>query len=161
MRPVLVAVLLVFVAASAHAQKHPKCIGDPPDSTLTAAGPVYRNCEVDTPAKPLTKTLKPNWGTMPLSLPVGRCLVAGFTFVIDTLGVPEENTIRPQPHNSPEVEEVVLDLVKRWRFEPATLEGRAVRQFSIYRTAFGSYSMPSGRSGGSPSSMPPVMACRP
>jgi len=53
---------------------------------------------------------------------------------IDERGRPHE--VRVRQGLAPELDEAAIDAVKRWRFEPATLEGKAVPSTHIIRIQF-------------------------
>ncbi|MBI5600811.1 MAG: hypothetical protein HY944_04525 [Gemmatimonadetes bacterium] len=81
---------------------------------------------------------------------------ADFTFVVDTLGVPDPLTIRDVTATSIDFQQAVRDVIPRLRYEPAQLNGAPVRQIVAYRQSVGIRvvisSSPSGRP---PTSRPP------
>ena len=162
MKCTIILCAIAVCAVRAEAQKGAKCVGDRPDSSITVDAPVYRNCEVDLPANMLKPPTPPNRGATFLgAIPVGRCLYAGFTFVVDTMGRLELSTVRPHWKNSPEVEETVLTWLQRTHWEPALLDNHPVRQATEIRLAFGRVMVQGGQRGTWPPSRPTQPATRP
>lgn len=134
----LVAVLATCVATPAMAQKGKgKCTGTAPDSVMLLSGVVYRDCDVDKPAKRKGGEPKfrfqPNGGGVPRE----SCYTAEFQFVIDTTGTIEPASVRPSPTNDRDLEEAVSAVLGTMRFEPARLGQEPVRQVSTYRATVG------------------------
>jgi hypothetical protein len=101
----------------------------PEDSVHLAAGPVYRDCSVDTRARLSTPNIRTEYkpSTMP---PPGRvaCYSAQIRFVVDIHGIPETETAKVVRANDPGFGEAVLATLSSWRYEPAKYQGEAVRQ---------------------------------
>ena len=96
------------------------------DSVWLAAGPVYRECEVDRPARLLNPTVPSEY--LPPENVIQRCLTAVIYVVVDTSGSPELNTARIARTNAPEFGRALLRRAQSWLFEPARKSGVAVRQ---------------------------------
>ncbi len=128
---VLVLGLLLAGPAGAQEKGKNRCTGELPDSTLLEAGPVYRDCEVDRPARLRTADLPVDY-TPPANLGGSRCLRAEFQFVVDTLGHPEPPTVRPGRSNDRGLESALRATVPQLRYEPARLGNRRVRQVVVY-----------------------------
>jgi len=103
------------------------------DSVFAVGGPVYRECAVDRPAKLLTADIHPAFNptdTRP------RCYSASVEFVVDSMGKPEQATARLLKANDNDLAAAMLAVLKLWRYDPATLDGRHVRQIvTVSRTA--------------------------
>jgi hypothetical protein len=128
--------LLVLAAVPATAQQlRRRCTGEPPDSSALQTGPVYRDCEVDRPARLRTGDLPVDF-TPPAGNPgSGRCYRAEFQFVVDTTGRPEPLTVRPGRSNDRGLEDALRGSLDQLRYEPARLANRRVRQVVIYSRA--------------------------
>jgi hypothetical protein len=135
--PLVLALLLAAGELSGQEKKRGRCSGDPPDPAWMAAGPVYRDCEVDRKAE-----LRGSEPRLPYTPPVtgsssGRCYSAELEFVVDTAGVPELSTVRARPANDRDVEEAMRAVLPMRRYQPALLQERPVRQIVVYRVALG------------------------
>jgi hypothetical protein len=102
-----------------------------------AAGPVFRDCEVDRKAE-----LRGSEPRLPYTPPAtgsssGRCYSAELEFVVSAAGEPELSTVRARPANDPDMEQAMRSLLPMRRYQPALLEGRPVRQLVVYRVALG------------------------
>jgi hypothetical protein len=95
------------------------------DSVFAVGGPVYRECAVDHAAKLLTSDIHPEF--RPAS-PRPQCYSADVEFVVDSMGKPEQATARVVKANDDEFATSVLSVLTRWKYDPATLDGRRVRQ---------------------------------
>jgi hypothetical protein len=98
-----------------------------------AAGPVFRDCEVDRKAE-----LRGSEPRLPYSPPasggtLGRCFRAELELVVDAAGEPELWTVRARPANDPDMEVAMRSLLPMRRYQPATLDGQPVRQVVIYK----------------------------
>jgi len=135
MRLGLIVLASTVVSASARAQNSSsQCTGTEPDSTLTAALPLYRDCDVDKPARP--KGRPPRLSLTSRHAGDG-CIAAEFDIIVDTLGIPEPVILRADKENDSEMADAVRASLASLRFEPAKLGGRPVRQVVVYRqTAF-------------------------
>jgi len=156
--PLLLALLGAFaLVPSTEAQERKgKCTGEPPDSAWFAAGPVYRDCEVDRKADL-------RGGAPRLGFPSGdlvprkECYRASLDFVVDERGQPEMQTVRPVPGNDRELEDAMRAVLPSLQYRPAEREGVAVRQLVVYATKV-AVSVTATRSGGQPS---PISSRRP
>ncbi len=132
-----------------------KCLDTPVDS-VPGGVPAYQACHVDREAQPRGSAPRLDWTPPSSGLRDGSCLRAEFTFVVDTLGVPEPRTMRDVTATSIDFQQAVRDVIPRLRYEPALLNGAPVRQVVTYRQSLAVRvvisSSPSGRP---PSSRPP------
>ncbi len=117
-------------------QRKGRCTGETPDSAWLAAGPVYRDCEVDRKASLRGSPPKPQLSAG-ARLPNKECYHAGFEFVVDTSGVPELGTVRPHPRNDQFLEDAVRAQLPQLRYEPARRDGLAVRQLVVFEQSVG------------------------
>jgi hypothetical protein len=124
--------LLVLFAVPLAGQSKRPCTGEAPDSALLAGGPVYRDCEVDRPARLRTVDLPVDYRPPAGGLGGTRCLRAGFQFVVDTIGRAEITTVRPAAGNDRGLEDVLRGTLERLRYEPARHQGGKVRQVVVY-----------------------------
>ena len=103
------------------------------DSTFIAGAPLYRECAVDVKATNVTR------GTGPLSRPPGPlregCYSAELRFVVDTNGVPERRTARILGTNDSSYADAVVATLPSWRYRPARIKTRPVRQVVTEREA--------------------------
>jgi hypothetical protein len=132
---VFLALLLVPGELSGQEKKRGRCSGDPPDPAWMAAGPVYRDCEVDRKAE-----LRGSEPRLPYTPPAtgsssGRCYSAELEFVVDTAGVPVLSTVRERASNDRGMEEAMRAILPVRRYQPARLDGQPVRQLVVYRSA--------------------------
>jgi hypothetical protein len=134
MKPLLKLVLLLLCAGSLSAQKPKRdCTGDPPDSAWSARSPVYRNCEVDKQAEMRGTPPRANFEAPPGGMS-GKCYKAEFQFVVDSVGAVEQNTVRTRSTNDKELEDAVRATLPMFKFSPAELAGRPVRQVVLYKS---------------------------
>ena len=146
-------VFFLVVHHAALAQKaHGHCSGGKLDSLWLAAGPVYRDCEVDRKAELRGNAPRLNY-TPPLDGP--RCRQVELEFVVDTLGQPELSTLRTRSANAPSFEDAVREVVPSLHYLPARLADRPVRQLVVYKEGIVSVIVVS------PSGMPPRAPPRP
>ena len=80
---------------------------------------------------------------------------ADFKFVVDTLGVPEVETIRDVTATNMGFQQAVRDVIPRLRYEPALLNGAPVRQMVAYQQTVGVRVVMSSSPSGRPSSSRP------
>lgn len=102
------------------------CVPTHLDSAWLAAGRVYRDCEVDRPARLLNPTVPTNY--LPPANVIQRCLTALVYVVVDTTGAPELSTARIARTNAPEFARALLRIAQSWLFQPALKRGVPVRQ---------------------------------
>ncbi|NOT07697.1 MAG: hypothetical protein HOP28_05745, partial [Gemmatimonadales bacterium] len=136
-----------------------KCTGAPPDSLALAAGPVYRDCEVDKKADLRSRNLVLNYLALPTTPPADdRCLRAEFQFVVDTLGRVELPTVALTSANSTALADMIRPIVDSLRYRPARLADRPVRQVVVFGSAVPALSevMGSARVGRATSSTRPT-----
>ena len=97
------------------------------DSAYAVAGPVYRDCAVDRPARQTNNDIRPDW--RPSSpAPRNGCYFAELQFVVDAAGRPERGTVNIVRTNDQTFADAWLTTVPNWRFEPAVRGGVPVRQ---------------------------------
>ena len=136
MRVVGILVLLILGATPLAAQKSKRrCTGEAPDSALLHRGPVYRDCDVDHPARLRTVDLPLDYNPPTGGLGSTRCLRAEFQFVIDTIGRVEQATVRPGNSNDRGLENAVRTNLGQLRYEPARKAGAKVRQVVVFARA--------------------------
>jgi hypothetical protein len=102
------------------------CVPTRLDSAWLAAGTVYRDCDVDRPARLLNPTVPTNY--LPPADVIQRCLTALIYVVVDTHGTPELSTARIARTNAPEFARALLRTAQSWLFQPALKRGVPVRQ---------------------------------
>jgi hypothetical protein len=128
--------LLLLVAAPLSAQTSKRrCTGEAPDSAALHLGPVYRDCEVDRPARLRTVDLPVDYNPPTGGLGGTRCLRAEFQFVVDTTGRAELASVRPGSSNDRGLENAIRGSLPQVRYEPARLAGAKVRQVVVYARA--------------------------
>ena len=121
----LVAVFMLAIPVEAQKRKD-KCAGLPPDSVELAGGMVYRDCDVDKPAKLRSNEPRIAFRPQTSGIPRSRCYAAEFQFVVDTLGDVELPTVRPNPSNDRDLESAIVAEWTRLKFQPARLAQVAV-----------------------------------
>lgn len=112
------------------------------DSALVAAGPVYRECEVDQRATLITQ---PRIDFQPRASVREPCFRAEFEVVVDERGNVLPETVRWIRVNDGSFQEAIQATLSRWKYQPATKGGYAVRQLMR-----GKYAMVLVRSGAAP-----------
>ncbi len=126
--------VLLLGTTRVDAQGNRPCTGEPPDSTMLLGGPVYRDCEVERPAR-MRSTDFPIDFTPTGVAPAGGCYRVAFQFVVDSMGRPETTTVTPLPGNDRVLEDAVLPGLPQLRYQAALLGGARVRQIVVYRRA--------------------------
>lgn len=100
------------------------------DSVHLASGPVYRECGVDRVAELDARSVQLE--LLPAALLPGAgtagCLRAEVELVVGEDGLPERGTWRLMSANQPLYGDAVMKSVPGWRYRPAELGGRPVRQ---------------------------------
>lgn len=133
MKPILFVALLLCVTASVEAQRgRGSCSGSPVDPAVIS-GVVYRDCDVDRPARERGGGPRIAWTPSPSEAPAGGCFRADFEFVVDSTGAVEPMTIRHVTSNSASFAEAVRASLTGKRYEPARLEENRVRQLVVHR----------------------------
>lgn len=97
------------------------------DSVYLAGGPVYRDCAVERRATPVDRA-RPELDLTDPPLGGKACYIVELEFVVDTAGVPEEGTTTVVRTNNPDLASAIVAVVPRWRYRPATINGKPVRQ---------------------------------
>lgn len=139
--------LLVVIGSGLEAQRSTgRCTGTPVDP-LVVAGPVYRDCDVDRPARLRGTAPQPAWTPSSSEMVDGRCFRAEYQFVTDSLGVPDLTTLQAGSSNNLAYGEAVRATLGALRYEPALLEGRPVQQVVVYRQSVAIRVSPSATGG--------------
>lgn len=127
MRSLLVLTVFLLLADSAFAQRQRgACTGEPTDSVTMAVTPIYRDCEVDRPAK-VRSAIRPFF--RPASSGLGtQCYRTELEFVVNAEGRPELDDVRVVSGNSPDLAEAVRAALLSVQYDPAILDGQPVRQ---------------------------------
>lgn len=103
------------------------CGLQPADSVFAAAGPVYRDCAVDTKAQAVTPNAR--FDFEPTRGRSGNaCYTAEVEFVVNEGGSPETNTARIVHTNDQTFAQAFLTAIATWRYRPAVKAGHPVRQ---------------------------------
>ena len=98
------------------------------DSVYARSAPVYRDCAVDRPAQPVTTPVNYTPPSGGRTQPGVTCYTAEVQFVVGVDGRPERGTTRLVRTNEPSLGNSLLQSIEGWRYSPAMLEGRPVRQ---------------------------------
>lgn len=141
--------------ASAGNAGRPRACGlQPADSVFAAAGPVYRDCAVDSKAQPVTPNTKfdfqPERGAAP-----DACYTAEVEFVVNEAGSPEAKTARVLHTNDQTFAQAFLTAIATWRYRPAVKDGHPVRQIVDERRSVQTATV-LVRAGSAPPSRPPI-----
>ena len=101
------------------------------DSVFTRSGPVYRDCAVDRPVQLRTRDVRPDF------MPPSRegCYSAVIEFVVDTMGLVELSTARIARTNDATFAQSLMAVLPRYRYDPARVGGRPVRQIATVEQA--------------------------
>ena len=100
----------------------------PQDSTFAVLGPVFRDCQVKTKAVLLTKDIRPDFRPPTTNSKSGSCYSAELEYVVNEKGEVETKTARVVRTTDPALADAVISILPQWKFEPAKLNGVAVRQ---------------------------------
>ena len=118
------------VSRAGTAQARP-CTGIAPDSVWLRSGPVYRDCEVEQPAK--RRGDAPRLELDPVRLgPDSACKRVTLVFVVDARGAVELPSVRTTLSDHPELEAAVRATLPQLKYAPARRENRPVRQVVEY-----------------------------
>jgi hypothetical protein len=98
------------------------------DSAYLAGGFVYRDCAVSVRAKLVPTSMRIDY--RPTQVRNG-CYTAEIEMVVDTLGSAEVRTAQIIRTNDRGFAEAALANISTWRFEPARIDGKAVRQIVL------------------------------
>ncbi len=94
------------------------------DSTFTALGPVFRDCDVDRPATRTSMASHPDLtGIRPRP-----CMSVDLEFVVDENGKPIPAPLRIVRATSQDFAEAMAATVPGWHYNPAVKDGHPVRQ---------------------------------
>lgn len=102
------------------------CPLTPRDSAFLGGGPVYRDCAVDSKAKLITNSVRNDY--RPTARPGNNCYAVEVRMVVDPTGKPEPATVELIRTNDRAFADAVIADAPTWRFEPAMLEHKPVRQ---------------------------------
>jgi hypothetical protein len=149
------AVLGTASCASAGGPHGSSCAPLPRDSTYAAAGPVYRDCAVDTKAKSVGTVPRPDFQP---SSARNACYFAELEFVVDKGGRPEMSTATVLHTNERSFADAELATVSAWKYEPAMLAGAPVRQIVTERKTVAVMTVLVPAGSGPPTSPPPDRA---
>lgn len=156
MRPLYFLAFVALTSSPAAAQRSKRKCPDTPVDSVPSGVPAYQACQVDREARQRGSAPRLEWNPPTSGLRDGSCMRADFTFIVDTAGVPEPQTIRDVTATSIDFQQAVRDVIPRLRYEPALLNGAPVRQIVAYRQSVAIRvvigSSPSGRP---PTSRPP------
>lgn len=137
--PLVLAAVLLSACASggktdvASGASSARCALRAEDSVYARAKPVYRDCAVQRQAKLIPSNVNPDFSPPPSST---SCYSAEVEFVVDAAGMYEPGTARVVRASSQPFAEAIVAVLPRYKFDPAMVDGVAVRQItSIKRSA--------------------------
>ena len=104
------------------------CALRPQDSTFALLGPVFRDCQVQTKAALLTKDIRPDFRPSTTNTKSGNCYSAELEYVVNEQGAVETKTVRVVKTTDQALADAIISILPQWKFEPAKLNGVAVRQ---------------------------------
>lgn len=136
MKALRVVLLLAMCSNPLAAQKVKRCPGTPID-TSAIAGPVYRDCQVDKPAKLRGTPPRPKWSPSTSEVSDGRCFRAAFRFIVDESGAILPGTIEVSSSNNAGFENAVRGTLFQLQYDPAMLDGQPVRQVVTHKQSMG------------------------
>jgi hypothetical protein len=125
----LASILLVACASAGRPREASSCQLRGDDSTFAAGRTLYRDCAVDDRARLLTTNIRPDFS--PAQTPGNSCYSADLEFVVDSTGAPEIAHARIARANNPQYGDALLATLPTWKYEPARIQGRPVRQLVI------------------------------
>jgi hypothetical protein len=128
--PLLLSVLVTGPAAAQSRMGDKPCNVERVDSAHYGALVLYRDCEVDRPAK-VKKDAQPSF-RFPQQL---RCAFVEMEFAVDSTGIVIDSTVRVIESNNSDFASITRRSLPRWRYEPAMKGGVAVRQVVRERVA--------------------------
>ena len=91
-------------------------------------GPVFRDCQVQTKAALLTKDIRPDFRPSTTNTKSGNCYSAELEYVVNEQGAVETKTVRVVKTTDQALADAIISILPQWKFEPAKLNGVAVRQ---------------------------------
>ena len=132
MRSCLCVVIFILAGGRASSAQAPRpCGGIAPDSAWLANGPVYRDCEVETPAK--RRGDPPRLALDPARLGSdSACKRVTLVFVVDTRGTVELASVRATVSDHPDLEAAVRATLPALKYTPALRAKHPVRQVVEY-----------------------------
>ncbi len=152
---VLPVAALLVAALPLYAQStRENCTRIPIDTMQFGRSPIFRDCEVDKPAR---RTKQPGLSfTFPSSL---HCAIADLEFIVAADGTPVAETARVLTTNEPRFGTSLLKSLPKWRYIPAQRGDSAVAQLVQEHVALSDGKVPfvAGRS---PSRLDELPPCR-
>jgi hypothetical protein len=97
------------------------------DSVYLAAGPLYRDCAVDRPARATARPVQFSPPARVLNRDV-TCYNAEVQLIVNANGQPEPGTAKLLRGNDALFSDAVMASIESWHYQPALLAGRPVRQ---------------------------------
>ena len=155
MRPLLLIALVVLTNSPVAAQRSRRNCPDTSLDSVPGGMPAYQACQVDREARLRGTAPRVQWTPRTSELHDGSCMRADFTFIVDTLGIPDVETIRDVTATNVDFQQAVRDVIPRLRYEPALLNGAPVRQMIAYKQSVGVRIVISSSPSGRPSSSRP------
>lgn len=156
MRLLFLCALVALTSSPLAAQRSKRGCPDTPADSVPSGMRVYQACQVDRAARLRWTAPHPNWTPSVSSIRDGSCYHADFQFVVDTVGVPEVETIRELGATDASFQQAVKDVIPRLQYEPAQLGGAPVRQIVAYHESVAVRRVVSSSgSGGAPAVRPP------
>lgn len=159
MKPLLIGIALITAACASsgnNAARRKSCVVTANDSIFAARGSVYLNCGVDRAAHLTTTNIHPDFRPTTTGTPKSACYSADLEFVVDTMGRPETQTARVVHTNDQGYAESVLATLSAWKYDPAVLDQKPVRQ--IVTTHQSMASVVTVVRSGTPATRPPANA---
>jgi len=148
---------IAVACASATGGRRATCDLSPSDSVLAQGRPVFRDCNVDRPARFLNNAgARPNLPSSAASMR-SACYSADLEFVVDSTGRPETATARLVRTNNQDFAQAVLETIGVWRYEPALRDGTPVRQIVTTHQAASMMVVVAPAGSGPPAGRPPNM----
>jgi hypothetical protein len=122
------------------------CPLTPRDSAFLGGGPVYRDCAVDSKAKLILNSVRNDY--RPTARTGNNCYAVEVRMVVDTTGKTEPATVELIRTNDRGFADAVLADARTWRFEPAMLDHKPVRQIATEKRTIATMTVvvPAGQS---------------
>lgn len=95
------------------------------DSVYAHSAPIYRDCSVQNPVRQIPSNVRPDFTP---EVAGNQCYTAEVEFVVSAAGELELGTVRVIHTNSQPFAQSVVNVLPRWKYDPAMLNGVAVRQ---------------------------------
>ena len=117
------------------------------DSIYARSAPANRDCSVQKPAKQIPSNVRVDF---PPEAAVSNCYAAEVESVVSEAGALEPGTVRVVRTNSQPFAESVVNVLPRWKYDPAMLNGVAVRQIVNLKQSTGVGVVRAARGSGPP-----------